>query len=128
MKHGSAYTAANPRRDSLYQSSLIAAKTVTLIGLGGGGEIALQLLRSGVEKFHFIDFDILDWPSSPMMRRVGVNIAFGSGKNSSRRSVPSSDFPPVKRPNAAFQRRAMTRDEKDRPQTFVGAVLDAMEG
>lgn len=24
--------------------------------------------------------------------------------------------------------RAMTRDEKDRPQTFVGAVLDAMEG
>ena len=24
-------------------------------------------------------------------------------------------------------RRAMTRDEKDRPQTFVGAVLDAME-
>ena len=60
MKHGSAYTAANPRRDSLYQSSLIAAKTVTLIGLGGGGEIALQLLRSGVEKFHFIDFDTLD--------------------------------------------------------------------
>jgi hypothetical protein len=25
-------------------------------------------------------------------------------------------------------RRAMTRDEKNQPQTFVGAVLDAMEG
>ena len=68
MNQASAYTTANPRRDSLYQSSLISAKTVTLIGLGGGGEIALQLLRSGVEKFHFIDFDTLD--SGNLIRHV----------------------------------------------------------
>ncbi|EKE29866.1 MAG: hypothetical protein ACD_2C00086G0002 [uncultured bacterium (gcode 4)] len=34
--------------------------TVTIIGLGGGGEIALHMLRSGVVSLNLIDCDILD--------------------------------------------------------------------
>lgn len=33
---------------------------VTIIGLGGGGEIALHLLRSGIQNLFLIDFDILE--------------------------------------------------------------------
>ena len=74
----SIYTSDNPRRDALYRSSNIADKTVTLIGLGGGGEIALHLLRSGVQKFHFIDFDTLD--TGNLIRHVCGSEYIGQNK------------------------------------------------
>lgn len=47
----------NPRINTLYGH---LNKTVTLIGLGGGGEIALHLARSGVRRLNLIDFDTLE--------------------------------------------------------------------
>jgi len=47
----------NPRTNTLYGQ---IDKTVTIIGLGGGGEIALHLARSGVRRLNLIDFDTLE--------------------------------------------------------------------
>lgn len=47
----------NPRTNTLYGH---LDKTVTIIGLGGGGEIALHLARSGVRHLNLIDFDTLE--------------------------------------------------------------------
>ncbi len=49
----------NPRITPLIKSSL-SDKTVTIVGLGGGGEIAFQLLRAGILNQNLIDFDILE--------------------------------------------------------------------
>lgn len=47
----------NPRTNTLYG---YLNKAVTIIGLGGGGEIALHLARSGVRRLNLIDFDTLE--------------------------------------------------------------------
>lgn len=52
------YTSSNPRRDAFYCD--ISSKVVTIVGLGGGAEIALRMLQSGVTKMHLYDFDTLD--------------------------------------------------------------------
>src|SRR5438132_11424655 len=56
-----------------------------------------------------IDFDIFDWPSSPITRRVGVSSAFGPGKYSSPGGLPASLVPPADRPTDPFHRPATTR-------------------
>lgn len=49
----------NPRLSPLI-SPLVCGKRVTIIGLGGGAEISLHLLRSGVICQNLIDFDTLE--------------------------------------------------------------------
>ena len=47
----------NPRVNALYG---YLDKTVTIVGCGMGGEIALHFLRSGIKNINLIDFDTLD--------------------------------------------------------------------
>ncbi len=58
MKTQTPYSAENPRRDGLH--SAISDKTVTIVGLGGAAEIAVDLLKCGVERFRFFDPDTLE--------------------------------------------------------------------
>lgn len=53
-----AYAASNPRRDAIHPP--ISNKTVTIVGLGGAADIALDLLRSGVTRFRLFDHDVLE--------------------------------------------------------------------
>lgn len=56
-----AYDKQNKRVNKFFEGANgFSDLTVTIIGLGGGGEIALHLLRSGVTKMNLIDFDILE--------------------------------------------------------------------
>jgi len=49
------------RREGILESELLQDSVVTIIGLGTGGiQIALELAKSGVSKFHLIDPDRLD--------------------------------------------------------------------
>ena len=52
------FNQANSRRDLLHPP--LSGKTVMVVGLGGGAEIAMHLLRSGVSRFHLFDFDTLE--------------------------------------------------------------------
>lgn len=52
------YQTENPRIDPLFTG--LSGKTASIVGLGGGGEIALHLLRSGIDRMHLFDFDILE--------------------------------------------------------------------
>lgn len=57
-KFDSPYSETNLRRDSLHPA--LSDKTVTVVGLGGAADIALDLLKSGVTKFRLFDFDTLE--------------------------------------------------------------------
>ena len=52
------YSETNSRRDSLHPP--LSEKTVTVVGLGGAADVALDLLKSGVTKFRLFDFDVLE--------------------------------------------------------------------
>lgn len=52
------YGDANARRDPLH--SPLSDKTVTVVGLGGAAEIALDLLKCGIERFRLFDGDVLE--------------------------------------------------------------------
>lgn len=54
----SPYSEANARRDPIHPP--LSGKTVTVVGLGGAAEIALDLLKSGVTDFRLFDFDVLE--------------------------------------------------------------------
>lgn len=54
----SPYLKNNVRRDALHPP--LSEKTVSVVGLGGAADIALDLLRSGVTKFRLFDFDVLE--------------------------------------------------------------------
>ena len=54
----SPYSECNVRRDSLHPP--LSGKTVTIVGLGGAADVALDLLKSGVTRFRFFDFDTLE--------------------------------------------------------------------
>ena len=58
------------------------------------------------------DLDIFAWPSSPMMRRVGVSNALGSGKNPGGSAAPflGAVFAARGVSNRAFHLRAISRD------------------
>jgi molybdopterin/thiamine biosynthesis adenylyltransferase len=58
---------ANKRTMQFYENVNKLGK-VTIIGLGGGGDIALHLLRSGADEMDLIDFDTLD--SGNLIRHV----------------------------------------------------------
>ncbi|MDD2487376.1 MAG: ThiF family adenylyltransferase [Candidatus Gracilibacteria bacterium] len=67
----------NPRINTLIKTSL-SEKKVTVIGLGGGGEIALHLLRSGIVKQNLIDNDILE--SGNLVRHICGSRFIGNNK------------------------------------------------
>ncbi len=52
------YHAPNPRRDTLMPP--LRGKCMTIVGLGGGANIPIELLKCGVDHFHLIDHDILE--------------------------------------------------------------------
>lgn len=52
------FTQPNVRRDALHPP--LENSTVMVVGLGGGAEIAMHLLRSGISRFHLFDFDTLE--------------------------------------------------------------------
>lgn len=54
------YSTANKRIEKLIGNSGVENAKVTIIGLGGGGEIALHMLRSGIRRLDLYDFDILE--------------------------------------------------------------------
>lgn len=60
MKHveSSPYSENNARRDVLHAP--LGDKTVSIVGLGGAADIALDLLKSGATKFRLFDFDTLE--------------------------------------------------------------------
>lgn len=66
MSSQNPYLMENPRRDHFYRD--ISQKIVTIIGLGGGAEIAFRMLQSGVVKMHLFDFDTLD--SANLIRHI----------------------------------------------------------
>jgi hypothetical protein len=50
----------NARNQGILDESVLQNRTVTLVGLGsGGGAIALDLVRCGVTRFNFIEFDTI---------------------------------------------------------------------
>ncbi|MDD2744957.1 MAG: ThiF family adenylyltransferase [Candidatus Gracilibacteria bacterium] len=51
------YHSANQRRDALMPP--LAEMRVTVVGLGGGAPIPVELAKCGVEKFTFFDMDVL---------------------------------------------------------------------
>lgn len=57
-RNTSPYRRENPRRDPLHPP--LEDKAVTIVGLGGAAEIALDLLRSGVSRFFLFDPDTLE--------------------------------------------------------------------
>jgi molybdopterin/thiamine biosynthesis adenylyltransferase len=67
----------NPRLTPLIKSSL-SDKIVTIIGLGGGAEIAFQLLRAGILHQNLIDFDVLE--KGNLVRHVCGNNYVGKNK------------------------------------------------
>jgi molybdopterin/thiamine biosynthesis adenylyltransferase len=54
------YDTNNERVKKFFGDINLKNVVVTIIGLGGGGEIILHLLRSGIQKFNLIDFDTLE--------------------------------------------------------------------
>jgi molybdopterin/thiamine biosynthesis adenylyltransferase len=52
------YAIPNPRRDQLMPP--LSGKRVTVVGLGGGAPIPIELLRCGVSGFDLVDHDILE--------------------------------------------------------------------
>lgn len=58
MRQDTPFTEQNARRDALHPP--LKDSTVMIVGLGGGAEIAMHLLRSGVSRFHLFDFDTLE--------------------------------------------------------------------
>ena len=52
------YQLPNPRRDSFMPT--LAGKRVTVVGLGGGAPIPMELLKCGVDQFDLVDYDILE--------------------------------------------------------------------
>lgn len=54
------YDNSNVRVRDFFNGIDIEDVTVTIIGLGGGGEIVLKLLQSGVSRFNLVDFDTLE--------------------------------------------------------------------
>ncbi|MBP8016666.1 ThiF family adenylyltransferase [Candidatus Gracilibacteria bacterium] len=67
----------NPRLTPLIKSPL-GRKTVTIVGLGGGGEIVFHLLRTGVFNMNLIDFDILE--EGNLVRHICGNNFVGKNK------------------------------------------------
>lgn len=53
------YSESNHRRDQLIPT--LADKHVTIIGLGGGAPIPVELAKCGIKKFTFFDMDILNY-------------------------------------------------------------------
>ena len=78
MKHEeiSPYSAANPRRDALHAP--LGEKTVSIVGLGGAADVALDLLKSGVTKFRLFDFDTLE--AGNLVRHACGNRYVGTNK------------------------------------------------
>lgn len=78
MKHGehSPYSETNPRRDALHGP--LGDKVVSVVGLGGAADIALDLLKSGVEKFRLFDFDTLE--AGNLVRHACGNAHVGMNK------------------------------------------------
>jgi len=74
----SAYTDTkdNPRISGFYFP--LTNKRVTIIGLGGGGEIAMHLMRSGVGVLNLVDFDTLE--SGNLVRHVCGASKIGKNK------------------------------------------------
>ncbi len=58
MRTESPYRQPNARRDPLHAP--LSGKTVTVVGLGGAAEIALDLFRCGIERFRLFDGDVLE--------------------------------------------------------------------
>ncbi len=79
------FNQANSRRDLLHPP--LSGKTVMVVGLGGGAEIAMHLLRSGVSRFHLFDFDTLEAGNlvrhSCGVKYVGMNKAEAVSANMS---------------------------------------------
>lgn len=82
-KDHSPYSDANVRRDSLHPP--LSDKTVTILGLGGAADIALDLLKSGVSKFRLFDFDTLE--SGNLVRHACGSRYVGTNKAEATKSL-----------------------------------------
>lgn len=79
-------------RDSDQNVSALKNKTVTLIGCGSiGSEVLRLLVQNGVQKFHLIDFDIMDWVNLGR-HSLGSRAAY-SKKVEALKYIIESDFP-----------------------------------
>lgn len=54
----SPYTVSNPRKDRLIPP--LQDMHITVVGLGGGAPIPIELAKCGIQNFHFYDMDQLD--------------------------------------------------------------------
>ncbi|EKE26718.1 MAG: hypothetical protein ACD_4C00184G0002, partial [uncultured bacterium (gcode 4)] len=62
------YDTNNERIKKFFGKTDFEKIKVSIIGLGGGGEIALHLLRSGIINMNLFDFDILE--SGNLVRHI----------------------------------------------------------
>ena len=72
------YSQENRRVEKFFGNINLGEIKVTIVGLGGGGEIALKLLQSGIQKFDLIDFDSLE--AGNLVRHVCGNKYIGMNK------------------------------------------------
>ncbi len=77
------YAESNPRRDAFHPP--LAEKTVSVVGLGGAADIALDLLKSGVTKFRLFDFDVLE--SGNLVRHACGSRYVGMNKAEAAKSL-----------------------------------------
>lgn len=83
MKPQNPFSTENARRDPLHPP--LSDKIACIVGLGGAADIALDLLRSGVSKFHLYDPDVLE--SGNLVRHACGSRYVGMNKAEATRAM-----------------------------------------
>ena len=79
MNQNTPYDRKNPRIEGLIGEGIVLSeKKVTIIGLGGGSEIALHLLRTGISKMDLYDHDVLE--KGNLIRHICGSSSIGKNK------------------------------------------------